>query len=141
MTTTFLAGKSSCPTATVIYGFVPALVDLNKTHATNPLWVGHTVFHVVWQVMIQAGIRLLEPLQSLDRFPIETAAGHQSFRSSADSIVQSSFRSMSSRKFYQGTLADQTEFPDVWRKVDTNVFSFHAGTDHPAGGYSLARFA
>jgi len=29
----------------------PALVELNKTHATNPLWTGHARFHLVWQVL------------------------------------------------------------------------------------------
>jgi len=28
----------------------PVLVELNKTHATNPNWPGHARFHLVWQV-------------------------------------------------------------------------------------------
>ena len=30
-------------------GIVPLFIDLNRTHATNPLWPGHARFHVVWQ--------------------------------------------------------------------------------------------
>jgi hypothetical protein len=30
-------------------GLTPLFVDLNRTHATNPLWLGHARFHVVWQ--------------------------------------------------------------------------------------------
>lgn len=30
-------------------GIAPLFIDLNRTHATNPLWPGHARFHVVWQ--------------------------------------------------------------------------------------------
>jgi hypothetical protein len=29
----------------------PLFIDLNRTHATNPLWPGHARFHVVWQTV------------------------------------------------------------------------------------------
>ena len=32
-------------------GIAPLLIDLNRTHATNPLWPGHARFHVVWQAL------------------------------------------------------------------------------------------
>jgi hypothetical protein len=31
-------------------GMVPLFLDLNRTHATNPLWIGHARFHLVQQV-------------------------------------------------------------------------------------------
>jgi hypothetical protein len=30
-------------------GLAPLFIDLNRTHATNPLWTGHARFHLVWQ--------------------------------------------------------------------------------------------
>ena len=34
-------------------GIAPLFIDLNRTHATNPLWPGHARFHVVWQTFTQ----------------------------------------------------------------------------------------
>lgn len=31
-------------------GIVPLFIDLNRTHATNPLWPGHARFHLIQQV-------------------------------------------------------------------------------------------
>lgn len=44
---------------TLGYGLGPLLVDLSRTHATNPQWTPHARFHVVWQVTSYAGIGLI----------------------------------------------------------------------------------
>jgi hypothetical protein len=44
---------------TLGYGLVPMIVDLSKTHATNPLWTPHARFHVVWQVSSYCGVGLI----------------------------------------------------------------------------------
>jgi hypothetical protein len=56
MITIHLAGKILLTVATLMYTIAPPIVDLGHTHATNPLWVSHARFHVVWQVFITTGI-------------------------------------------------------------------------------------
>ena len=40
-------------------GVVPMRADLNRTHATNPLWTAHARYHVVWQVLSYVGLAIL----------------------------------------------------------------------------------
>ena len=44
---------------TLGYALGPLLVDLSRTHATNPLWTPHARFHVVWQVTSYAGVGMI----------------------------------------------------------------------------------
>jgi hypothetical protein len=44
---------------TIGFSIVPMFADLNKTHATNPLWTPHARFHVVWQVLSYGGIGII----------------------------------------------------------------------------------
>jgi hypothetical protein len=37
-----------------IQGLATLGIDLNRTHATNPLWPGHARLHLVWQSMTAA---------------------------------------------------------------------------------------
>lgn len=41
-------------------GITPLFVDLNRTHATNPLWTGHARFHVVDQTVVMALLAVVE---------------------------------------------------------------------------------
>jgi hypothetical protein len=42
------------------HGLAALKIDLNRSHATNPLWTGHARFHLVWQVLNLALAGLVE---------------------------------------------------------------------------------
>ena len=106
----------------------PMFADFNKTHATNPLWPPHARFHVVWQVLTQAGISLVALVLL--------------WRDSADYLMHlylaaaliyvwlfTFFMTLASMRMYEGALRDVNGiepfrfniFGQV-REVDTNLF-------------------
>ncbi|MBJ9999701.1 hypothetical protein IBT47_17485 [Erwinia sp. S43] len=44
---------------TLGYSVIPSIFDSNETHMTNPKWVPHARFHVVWQVCSYIGFALV----------------------------------------------------------------------------------
>ena len=59
MVTTVAAGQ----------GITPLFIDLNRTHATNPLWTGHARFHVVQQTFWYLGAAIVEIAMLWITFP------------------------------------------------------------------------
>jgi hypothetical protein len=123
MTTLQLTGKILISVATAIYGFVPLVVDLGKTHATNPLWTSHARFHVVWQVFIMfflaiTGLYFLWSGGAAQLYSVNLAFLF-------GLIVLGGFLlNVLVRPLYKGTLSDPNGVPPVFGKVDANLFGF-----------------
>lgn len=112
--------------ATAIYGFIPLFADLGKTHATNPLWISHARFHVVWQIIILlflaiAGLYFLWFSDATQAYSINLAFLF-------GLIVLGGFLlNVLVCHLYKGTLSDPNGVPPVFGKVDANLFGFTIG--------------
>jgi hypothetical protein len=104
----------------------PMRADFNATHATNPLWTPHARFHVVWQVLAQAGVSILilYLLWGAD-FP-----GHVWLAAIMNFNWGVTFYlTLFNTKRFGGSLADVNGFPPFQfnigsqvRTIDTNLF-------------------
>lgn len=52
-------------------GMATLVIDLNRTHATNPDWTCHARFHLVWQAAAFAFLSALEVVLILARGPFQ----------------------------------------------------------------------
>ena len=123
MTTVHLTGKILLTLATLMYSLVRPIVDLGKTYATNPLWVSHARFHVVWQVMLMSGIGLL----SIYLLWFSDIGQNFSINLTfiLGLIVLGSFLiNVGAKKLYAGTLSDPNGVPPIFKNVDANLFFF-----------------
>lgn len=105
---------------------VPMAADLNKTHATNPLWIGHARFHVVWQVASYGGLGVLGVC--LLWLPADADLVNAKLAAVLVTCTLGGFWSaVISRPLYGGSLADPNGIPPVriaGREADLNVVVF-----------------
>jgi len=88
-----------------IQGVATLVIDLNRTHATNPAWPGHARFHLVWQNISVALLSVL--VIALVSWP--GAFGEQRFYLAAilTGIPMLAFLgALAFRTCYGGTLSD-----------------------------------
>jgi hypothetical protein len=112
-------GKILITISTVIYGFIPPIADFNKTHATNPKWIGHARFHVVWQVLITFFIAIY-------------SLYYLWFKKTPDLLIPfinglivlgSFLLNVFLKKYYSGKLADDNGIPK-YLNIDSNLLGF-----------------
>lgn len=93
-------------------GIGPLIIDLNRTHAMHPLWIGHARFHLVWQsltlaLMSAAGIALLW-------IPGTASSERFYFAATLTALPIAGFLiALFTRSLYGGTLHDVDGIPPV----------------------------
>ena len=119
--TIFLLGKILMSIATVMYGTIPLFADLNKTHATNPSWVSHARFHIVWQVLITFFISILS-LYLIWSNSYQTESIKISFCLGLI-VLGSFFINTILMNFYKGALSEKNGVSKILN-IDANVLAF-----------------
>jgi hypothetical protein len=99
-----------------VQGLATVLLDLNRTHAAHPQWLGHARFHVVWQTVTVAVMATIEvgllwlpgPLVS-ERFYLVALL--------ACAPMAGFFGALVSRRIYGGTLSDPGGIPPLRLRI------------------------
>jgi hypothetical protein len=131
----------------VIQGFATAILDLNRTHAAHPQWLGHARFHVVWQTatvvvlaILQVCLLWLPGSLVSERFYVVALL--------ACAPMIGFFAALVTRHLYGGTLSDPGGIPPIRltfrgreMQFDLNLVAGIAGIITVAGIVGLFRFA
>ena len=92
------------------FSAITIIADLNKTHASNPLWTPHARFHVVWQVLSYSGIGLIALYLIWAGGPLQTERLYLA-AALAVAVYGGFFGAVFSRPVYGGGLFDANGYP------------------------------
>src|SRR5690349_1715763 len=117
----------------IIQGLATILLDLNRTHATHPQWLGHARFHVAGQTATVAALASLDdPLLWLSG-PLDSERFNLAALLACAPII-GFFTALITRLLYGGTLSDPGGIPPVrfslhdrQVRVDMNLVAEVAG--------------
>jgi hypothetical protein len=91
-------------------GIATVVIDLSRTHATHPGWLGHARFHVVWQTANLAALSIVEIALILVRGPSVTERFYLAAVLAGVPIL-GFFAALFARNLYRGTLSDPGGIP------------------------------
>ncbi len=104
-------------------GLAPLFIDLNRTHATNPLWPGHARFHLVWQTFTQTLIASAEI--ALLCWPGPDLPQRFYFAALLIAIPLVGFLlAMFTRTLYHGALHDPNGIPSLRIRTSSRLIEF-----------------
>ena len=117
----------------IIQGLATVLLDLNRTHATHPQWLGHARFHVVWQTATVATLAIFEAVLLWLPGQLESERFYLAALLACAPMI-GFFTALVTRRLYRGTLSDPGGIPPVRIKlrgrrlqVDMNLVAEVAG--------------
>jgi hypothetical protein len=129
-----------------VQGLATIVLDLNRTHAAHPQWLGHARFHVVWQTITVAVLAIVEvgvlwfpgPFISERFYLVATLAC---------APMVGFFAAAVTRNLYGGTFFDPGGIPPVRltlrgreMQIDLNLVAEIAGVITVGGIVALYRF-
>jgi hypothetical protein len=93
-----------------IQGAATIALDLNRTHAAHPNWLGHARFHVVWQTGTVTALAIVECALLWFQGPFETERFY--FAALLATLpMLGFFAALFTRRMYGGTLSDPGGIP------------------------------
>jgi hypothetical protein len=118
-----LLGLVLMSVAILMFGVIPILADLNRTHATNSQWPAHARFHVVTQVITTSSIAAVA-LWLLWSPNIERNLGICIATVLSFCVIGGFFASAALRSRYGGALSDREGGIPQFRNIDLNSLNF-----------------
>lgn len=104
----------------IVQGAATIALDLNRTHATHPQWLGHARFHVVWQTATVAALSVFEVIVLF----IGGSNHPQGFffvLLLAAAPVFGFFAALLARSIYGGTLSDPGGIPPMRVRIGARM--------------------
>ena len=106
---------------------VALIVDLHRSHATNPEWLPHARFHVVWQTFSQALLAIAEVALIWWSGPSAVARFYLA-ASLVASTLASFWVAFASKRLYGGALFDQNGILPLTLSMRGRVFHVEMNT-------------
>lgn len=117
----------------IIQALATIILDLNRTHAAHPQWLGHARFHVVWQTATVASLAILEVMLLSFRGPLEGERFYLVALLACAPMI-GFFAALVTRRLYGGTLSDPGGIPPVRLKLGARQIELDMNLVAEVGG-------